>query len=87
MEVYGVEASYVKACLLNEKYNFATTLYYLLQRKMAREGGLNFFTNCSTALSIKEKLAKEHDAFEQMDELKPLKSDINNVWQMESQYP
>ena len=65
MEMYGVEATYVKGCLQSDKYNFATTLYYLLQRKMAREGGLIFFTNCSTALSIKEKLARESDAFEQ----------------------
>ena len=64
MEIYGVEASYVKNCLENDKYNFATTLYHLLQRKMIREGGVNFFTNCSTALSIKEKLAKEFEVFD-----------------------
>jgi hypothetical protein len=73
MEIFGVEASYARSCLQNDKYNFATTLYHLLEKKTSREGNNNLITNSSTALSIKEKLIKE-ESFENDEGLPTLRS-------------
>jgi hypothetical protein len=45
MELFGIEPQYSMGCLKDGYHNFATTLYYLLEKKAIREGDANYLTS------------------------------------------